>query len=78
VDGPFLSEIRLMSFNFAPKDWALCNGQTLAIDQNRELFSLLGTAYGGDGQTTFALPNLQPHSGACFAIALQGFFPSRV
>src|SRR3954449_9685087 len=56
---PFLSEIRMMSFNFPPKGWALCNGQTLPINQNQALFSLLGTNYGGNGQTTFALPNLQ-------------------
>src|SRR5262245_32682425 len=56
---PFLSEIRLMSFNFAPTGWALCNGQLLPINQNQALFSLLGTTYGGDGRTTFALPNLQ-------------------
>ena len=56
---PFLSEIRIMSFNFAPKGWAMCNGQLLPINQNQALFSLLGTTYGGNGQTTFALPNLQ-------------------
>jgi microcystin-dependent protein len=56
---PFLSEIRIMSFNFAPKGWALCNGQLLPINQNQALFSLLGTTYGGNGQTNFALPNLQ-------------------
>lgn len=56
---PFLSEIRIMSFNFAPKGWALCNGQTLPINQNQALFSLLGTTYGGDGRTNFKLPNLQ-------------------
>ena len=56
---PFLSEIRIMSFDFAPKGWALCNGQLLPINQNQALFSLLGTTYGGNGQTTFALPNLQ-------------------
>ena len=56
---PFLSEIRIMSFNFAPKGWAMCNGQMLPINQNQALFSLLGTTYGGNGQTTFALPNLQ-------------------
>jgi microcystin-dependent protein len=56
---PFLSEIRITSFNFAPKGWALCNGQTLPINQNQALFSLLGTTYGGNGQTTFMLPNLQ-------------------
>src|SRR5437763_1733086 len=56
---PFLAEIRLVSFNFAPKGWALCNGQLLPINQNQALFSLLGTTYGGNGITTFALPNLQ-------------------
>lgn len=56
---PFLSEIRLMSFNFAPKGWALCNGQLLPINQNQGLFSLLGTTFGGDGRVNFALPNLQ-------------------
>jgi microcystin-dependent protein len=56
---PFLSEIRIMSFNFAPRGWAFCNGQLLPINQNQALFSLLGTTYGGNGQTTFALPNLQ-------------------
>jgi microcystin-dependent protein len=56
---PFLSEIRIMSFVFAPKGWALCNGQFLPINQNQALFSLLGTTFGGNGQTTFALPNLQ-------------------
>lgn len=56
---PFLSEIRIMSFVFAPKGWALCNGQLLPINQNQALFSLLGTTFGGNGQTTFALPNLQ-------------------
>ena len=56
---PFLSEIRLMSFVFAPKGWALCNGQLLPINQNQPLFSLLGTTYGGDGQVNFALPDLR-------------------
>ena len=56
---PFLSEIRIFSFNFAPRGWALCNGQFLPINQNQALFALLGTTYGGNGQTTFALPNLQ-------------------
>ena len=59
MSEPFLSEIKMMSFNFPPKGWALCNGQTLAINQNQALFSLIGTTYGGNGQTTFALPNLQ-------------------
>jgi microcystin-dependent protein len=56
---PYLSEIRVVSFNFAPKGWALCNGQLLPINQNQALFALLGTTYGGNGVTTFALPNLQ-------------------
>lgn len=56
---PFLGEIRIFSFNFAPQGWAMCNGQFLPINQNQALFSLLGTMYGGNGQTTFALPNLQ-------------------
>jgi microcystin-dependent protein len=56
---PFLSEIRLMSFVFAPKGWALCNGQLLPINQNQPLFSLLGTTYGGDGRVNFALPDLR-------------------
>lgn len=56
---PFLGQILMVGFNFAPVGWALCNGQTLSIAQNTALFSLLGTQYGGDGRTTFALPNLQ-------------------
>jgi microcystin-dependent protein len=56
---PFLSEIRIMSFAFAPKGWALCNGQLLPINQNQPLFALLGTAFGGDGRTTFALPDFR-------------------
>jgi microcystin-dependent protein len=59
VGEPFLSEIRIFSFNFPPKGWAFCNGQILPINQNQALFSLLGTMYGGNGQTTFGLPNLQ-------------------
>ena len=56
---PFLSEIRIFSFNFPPKGWAFCNGQLLPINQNQALFSLLGTTYGGNGQTNFGLPNLR-------------------
>jgi microcystin-dependent protein len=56
---PFLSEIRIMSFQFAPKGWALCNGQLLPINQNQALFALLGTTFGGNGQTNFALPDLR-------------------
>ena len=57
--NPFLAEIRIFAGNFAPTGWALCNGQLLPISQNTALFSLLGTSYGGDGKSTFALPNLQ-------------------
>jgi microcystin-dependent protein len=56
---PFVAEIRIFPFNFAPKGWAFCNGQLLPISQNTALFSLLGTTYGGDGKSTFALPNLE-------------------
>ena len=56
---PFLSEIRIMSFNFAPKGWALCDGQLLPINQNQALFSLLGTTFGGDGRVNFALPDVR-------------------
>ncbi len=56
---PFLAEIKIMSFNFAPQGWAMCNGQLLPINQNQALFSLLGTMYGGNGQTNFALPDLR-------------------
>jgi microcystin-dependent protein len=56
---PFIGEIRLVPFNFAPRGWALCAGQMLSISQNTALFSLLGTTYGGDGRTTFALPDLR-------------------
>ena len=56
---PFLGEIKIMSFGFAPRNWAMCNGQFLPINQNQALFSLLGTIYGGNGQTTFALPDLR-------------------
>jgi microcystin-dependent protein len=61
MSEPFMGEIRVMSFNFAPQGWALCNGQFLPINQNQALFSLLGTMYGGNGQTTFALPDLRGH-----------------
>src|SRR2546423_13688859 len=57
--SPFLAEIRIFSFNFAPRNWATCSGQLLPINQNQAVFSLLGTTYGGDGRSNFALPNLQ-------------------
>ena len=59
MSEPFLSEIKIVSFDFPPKGWAFCNGQFLPINQNQALFALLGTTYGGNGQTTFALPNLR-------------------
>lgn len=59
MSEPFLSEIRIMSFNFPPKGWALCNGQFMPINQNQALFSLLGITYGGDGNVNFALPDLR-------------------
>ncbi|HLF26215.1 MAG TPA: tail fiber protein [Anaerolineae bacterium] len=73
---PFLAEIRIFSFNFPPRGWAFCNGQLLPINQNQALFSLLGTTYGGNGQTTFALPNLQGrtplHTGNGFVLGESG------
>src|SRR3954454_15278501 len=73
---PFLSELRLMSFSFAPKGWALCNGQLLPINQNQPLFSLLGTNFGGDGRVNFALPDLRGqtpiHVGQGFTLGQKG------
>ncbi len=73
---PFLAEIRMVSFNFAPKGWAQCDGQLLPINQNQALFSLLGTSYGGDGRTTFGLPDLRSrmpvHSGSGHTIGERG------
>src|SRR5215210_4863362 len=73
---PFLSEIRIMSFVFAPKGWAFCNGQLLPINQNQPLFSLLGTMYGGDGRVNFALPDFRGkvpvHVGADFTQGQRG------
>ena len=59
MSDPFLSEIKIISWNYAPKGWAFCNGQLLPINQNQALFALLGTTYGGDGQVNFALPDLR-------------------
>ena len=59
MSEPFLGEIKIISWNYPPKGWAFCNGQLLPINQNQALFSILGTTYGGDGRTNFALPNLQ-------------------
>lgn len=73
---PFLSEIRIMSFVFAPRGWALCNGQLLLINQNQALFSLLGTTFGGDGMVNFALPDLRArtpiHVGSGHTLGEQG------
>ena len=73
---PFLSEIRIMSFVFAPKGWALCNGQLLPINQNQGLFSLLGTTFGGDGRVNFALPDLRSrtpiHVGSAHTLGERG------
>src|SRR5882757_5118894 len=62
VGTPFMSEVKIISWNFAPKGWAFCNGQFLPINQNQALFSILGTTYGGNGQTTFALPDFRGRS----------------
>lgn len=72
MSEPFLAEIKIFAFNFPPRGWAQCDGQTLPINQNQSLYSLLGTIYGGDGETIFALPDLrarQPvHEGAGFSL----------
>lgn len=76
MSEPFIAEIKVVSFGFAPKGWALCNGQTLPINQNQALFALLGTTYGGDGRTTFQLPNLQArmpiHQGSGYSLGSPG------
>lgn len=59
MSEPFLAEVRIVAFNFAPRGWAFCDGQILPINQNQSLYSLLGTTYGGDGRTSFALPDLR-------------------
>jgi microcystin-dependent protein len=69
---PFVAEIRIFGFNFAPKGWATCDGQILALSQNTALFSLLGTMYGGDGKSTFALPNLQNSVPLCWGQSTTG------
>jgi len=76
MSTPYVAEIRIVSFNFPPKGWAFCNGQTLPISQNAALFSLLGTAYGGNGTSNFQLPNFQGalpmHTGSGFALGQFG------
>ena len=76
----FLGQIDLFPYNFAPQDWAFCEGQMIPIAQNSALFALLGANFGGDGTTTFALPNLkgkEPNPDMHFCIALRGIYPSR-
>ena len=80
--APFLGEVETFAFNFCPQGWAPLDGQLLPINQNQALFALLGTTYGGDGITTFALPTAKPIFTATGAVllqcvALQGIFPSR-
>jgi microcystin-dependent protein len=74
--SPFLAEIKIVPFGFAPRGWALCNGQLMPINQNQALFSLLGTTYGGDGRSNFGLPNLQArtpiHFGNGFTLGQSG------
>ena len=80
MDQAYVGSIVLVGFNFAPVNWALCNGQLLPINQNTALFSLLGTTYGGNGQTDFALPNLNAgalQSGLNYVICLNGIYPTR-
>ena len=72
MSTPFLGQISTFSFNFAPKGFALCNGQLLPINQNQALYSLLGTTYGGNGTTTFGLPNLQGSAVLGFGSSAQG------
>jgi microcystin-dependent protein len=77
---PFIGLIKLFPYNFAPRYWAPCEGQLLSISQNTALFSLLGTNFGGDGRTTFALPDLrgkEPTPNTRYYIALQGIYPPR-
>ena len=77
---PFIGQIELFPYGFAPRGWMPCTGQLLPINQNPVLFSLLSTTFGGDGQTTFALPNLQgkaPLTGTQYYIAITGIFPQR-
>lgn len=76
---PFIGEIRLFPYSFAPAGWAFCQGQLLPIDQNENLFQLIGTKFGGNGTTNFALPNLQgaePVPGTNYCISLFGIFPA--
>jgi microcystin-dependent protein len=77
---PFIGQVTLFGFNFAPRGWAPCEGQLLSTKENTALFSLLGTYFGGDGKTNFALPDLrgrEPTPETHYCIALEGIYPSR-
>ena len=77
MDEAFMGSIVLFAGNFPPRNWAFCNGQTLAIASNTALFAILGTTYGGDGVQTFALPKIDNVGESIYLIALQGIYPSR-
>lgn len=77
---PLLGSIQLFAFNYAPKNWMSCDGSLLQIGQNTALFSLLGTTYGGDGMSTFGVPNLkgkEPIPGSVYCVCVSGAYPSR-
>ncbi len=77
---PFIGQIQLFPYNYAPERWAFCEGQIMSIAQNTALYALIGTQFGGDGKTTFALPDLrgkEPAPDMHYCIALDGYFPSR-
>lgn len=77
---PFIGQIELFPYNFAPVNWMPCEGQSIQIAQNQVLFALIGTTFGGDGQTSYQLPNLKdkaPAPGMQYCIAMQGIFPQR-
>ena len=75
---PYVGQIMLFPYGFEPRGWALCDGRKLPVNENQALFSLLGTKFGGDGRTTFALPKMEgPARNTAYYIALQGVYPSR-
>jgi microcystin-dependent protein len=74
---PLLGEVRRFAFGFVPQGWAACDGSMLSINDNTALFSLLGTSFGGNGQTNFALPTIAPEAGLAACIATAGVYPSR-
>ena len=80
MDQPYIGQIELLPFTFAPQGWTVCEGQLLPISENEALYSLIGTTFGGDGETTFALPDLrgkEPTPDSHYCIAIYGIFPSR-